>query len=179
MPNYEIEIRGLLTKDQFDSILDDLKGRADKFEEDNRETLFFMIPNATLKVAKMVSKKLAKIAYKSGDIVRSAAQREIEFSIPIDACDDAIEMFSLLGFADTQSTSQIRYNAVLGDIEISLKWSKDWGYHFEAEIISQTESDIDGLKERLESYCASIGLNAMTSAEFEGFRQQIDASHKK
>lgn len=176
---FECEVRGFF-KDEttFQQSLTKLKAEADRYEEDHRATTFFMMKDATLKVAHLQSKGKAKIAFKAGDIVHAKAQREIELSLAPDDVANAVAMFEGLGFHDIQQTSQTRYNLWFDEIEVAMKWSKDWGYHFEAELIGQTESDIASNLQRLHIFCENHDLKIVASDEFEAFRQQIDAKHK-
>lgn len=176
---YECEVRGFFADEQrFEQILAELSLQADRVEADNRETIFFMLENATLKVAVQNDKGKAKIAYKQGDIVRSMAQREIELAIKPEEAHAAVELFQLLGFTDIQNTVQKRTNLFFGDIEVAMKWSKDWGYHFEAETIVKKEGDVPGGLKKLQEFCEKQNLAIMSEEEFEVFRQKVDAQHR-
>ncbi len=173
----EVEYRGLIVEDRFEKLRKILTDIAGKAEEDHRDTMFFMIPNCTLKVTRMVSKRSAKIAFKSGDIVRSIAQHEIEIPIPQDSYEDMIAIFKSLGFTQTQATHQIRYNFSIEGCDLSLKWSKDWGYHFEIDCVVASASEIAEAQTKLLKTLNGLQLTPMTEQEFEEFRRRIDAQH--
>jgi adenylate cyclase class IV len=174
----EVELRGFFSDEkEFNDRLAALRAIASSVEEDHRDTVFFMIKDATLKVARLNSKRRAKIAYKGGDIVRSKAQKEIEMEIPYDSYDDAIAMFVALGFSDMQLTQQVRYNLIVGEFEIAMKWSKDWGYHFEAEKVVCGETEAERAELDLAAFCHSHHLRALSEAEFEAFRTAVDTKH--
>ena len=166
-----------MSEAEFQTLLASLKEIASDFEEDHRDTTFFIIPNATLKVARLRSKERAKIAYKSGDIVRSKGQTEIEIDIPYENYDSAIAMFKMLGLNTTQTTQQIRFNLMVQDVEIAMKWSEDWGYHFEVEKMVKREADVDMAQRQLADFCKEHGLTPLSDEEFEEFRISIDANH--
>jgi adenylate cyclase class IV len=176
---FEVEIRGIITEEQFTDCLSQFKRENLRAEQDDRETTFFIIKDATLKVANLINKKSAKISFKSGDIVKTVGQQEIEIDIPQDQVLAAVNLFLALGFTETQLTHQKRFNVNVDGAEISLKWSKDWLFHFEAEIVVTDKAEIPSALERLKRICARYGLEAMTYADMESLRRRVDASHRQ
>lgn len=170
-PNFEVEVRGLLSKKQYDDLKSYMDQNATKKELDDRRTCFFEIPNATLKVAECLDKGTAKIAFKTGDIITSQAQGEYEFPIPPELAPNMTELFTNLlihlGHPVRWPTNQKRTNYWLDGYEFALKWSEAYGYHYEAETIVHDKRHIPTARNKLETYLKSkLGLPIMTKEQF-------------
>lgn len=174
----EVEVRGFLSKEEFETKLKEFQKISSSFEEDHRDTTFFMLPEATLKVTKMKSKNQSKISYKSGDIVSSVGQEEVELLIPITDYDKAVLIFTKLGLTDKQITEQIRYNFNIDGFEVSLKWSKDWEYHFEVEKLVNDRSQMDNINSEIKEFCSKFKLKPLSEEEFLSFREKVDSNHR-
>lgn len=170
-PNFEVEVRGLLSKKQYNSLKSYMDQNATKKEPDDRRTCFFEIPNATLKVAECLDKGTAKIAFKTGDIITSQAQGEFEFSIPPELAPNMTELFTNLlihlGHPVRWPTNQKRINYWLDGYEFALKWSEAYGYHYEAETIVHDKKHIPSARNKLETYLKNkLGLPIMSKEQF-------------
>lgn len=177
---FEVETRGVLTEEQYNSLIKFMDDNADKKEKDDRHTVFFMIPNKTLKVANKVDRNKAKIALKLGDIATSKAQEEFEISIQPEEMETALKIFEHLGFTDIQDTKQSRINYWYNGYEFAVKWSKDLSFHFEAETIVDSEDKVDDAYAQLVSFIEDkLGLKVLTKDEFKDICEKVDSSYKK
>ncbi|MBQ4472564.1 MAG: hypothetical protein II942_04930 [Alphaproteobacteria bacterium] len=170
-PNFEVEVRGLLSKKQYNDLKAYMDQNATKKELDDRRTCFFEIPNATLKVAECLDKGTAKIAFKTGDIITSQAQGEFEFPIPPELAPNMTELFTNLlihlGHPVRWPSNQKRINYWLDGYEFALKWSEAYGYHYEAETIVHDKKHIPSARNKLETYLKTkLGLPIMTKEQF-------------
>lgn len=175
--NIEVEIRGLLTEEQYARIISFLDKNAEEKEVDDRKTIFFMIPDKTLKVTNYLGKGKAKIALKVGHFVTEISQKEYELYIGPDQFDIAIEIFKNLGFDKTQNTEQKRINYKYRNCEIAIKWSLDWGYHFEMEKVIGASENQAQVREELISIASELGLKIMSDQQFAKFVEEIDKKH--
>ena len=176
---FEVELRGFLSESDYRGLLKQFTEQALEIEEDHRETTFFIIPNATLKVAKLTSKRQAKVALKLGDIAKSASQKELELDLKESEFDTAVQIFKNLGFSKIQDTRQLRHNVVIDDIVLSLKWSADWGYHFEVEKLVLSEADVKSAMASLKSFCQLHGLSPLSDQEFEDFCNRVQVGYEE
>lgn len=176
---FEVELRGFLTEADFHRLRQKLEHDNVALVEDHRETIFFVIPDATLKVARLLSSGTAKIAYKKGDIATNASQEEIEIAISSLDFDVAVQMFQALGFERIQRTSQRRFNAAIGGSDLSLKWSEDWGYHFEIERMVNEESEVPEALTALQDQCVTLGIEPLSENEFSEFCASVEARHSE
>lgn len=160
----EIEIRGIITKEEFDEAKKYLDQHGQNQQEDNRETYFFIVPKLNLKVANAVSKNIAKIALKTGE-ESSIANEELEISIKPEEVQTAVKIFNLLGFDKFKKSDQIRTNYNYKGSEIALKWSQDWSYHFEMEFVTDEQSQVEDLQAKLYNLATEIGLKPMSEEQ--------------
>lgn len=175
---YEVEIRGLLDQDKYKNLLDYLNTHAKVLGPDDRETVFFIIPDKTLKVTKNISKETAKIALKLGNI-KTGKQEEIEIPLAIEQFKNTVKFLQNLGFTETQYTSQKRANYEYKGFLISVKHSDDWGYHFEIDTNVSNEKLIPETRVNLERIAKELGLKVMTEEEIRKFCEEIDKKHKE
>lgn len=178
MKNIEIEVRGALTKNEYNDLLSFMGKNAKNKEADNRITTFFMIPDKTLKVAHKLDQRKCKIALKLGDIVSSSHQTEYEIDIKPEQFNLTVELFKHLGFTETQETRQDRINFTLNGYEFAVKWSKDLGYHFEAETVVDENADINAERAKLEHFVTSdLGLKILSEQEFAEICSRVDSEY--
>lgn len=175
--SFEVELRGILTKKGYDEVNKFLSKNAEILGSDDRETIFFIIPEKTLKVTRKISEPEAKIALKLGNI-KTGEQEEIEVSINPEDIDQVVKMFQGLGFNETQYTSQKRNNYRYKGVEIAVKHSDDWGYHFEIELIVGNENEIPEAKTRLKKVTEELKLKVMSEEEIKKMCEAIDAKHR-
>jgi Adenylate cyclase, class 2 (thermophilic) len=176
---FEVEKRGFLDEHDHDALLRRFKADGISIEEDHRETIFFVIPDATLKITRSLSLGTSKIAYKTGDIARSVAQKEYETSIAFTDFDNAVQTFKHLGFENVQETQQKRFNIQLGSSTLSLKWSIDWGYHFEIDTVVENEEEIASAEAKLLEECAQLSLIPLTASEFSEFCESVQEKYNR
>lgn len=174
----EIELRSLLDKDRYDRLKMFLDTNAQDLGEDNRETVFFIIPGKTLKVTKNLSKNQAKFSLKIGNI-NTGKQEEIEISIDPADFTKMVKIFQTLGFSEIQYTSQKRHNYLYEGIECALKYSDDWGYHFEAEVVVDSEDRISDAKRKIKELYQKLHLKPLTEREIDKMREKIDSRHRE
>lgn len=168
MSSIEVEVRGIITKEEFEKAKSFLDQNSESREEDNRESYFFIVPNLNLKVAKAISKNKAKLALKTGE-ESSIANQEFELALKPEEVETAISILTNLGFDKYKKSDQIRTNYIYKGCEIALKWSKDWSYHFEMEFVTEDESKVEELKATLNQLATEINLKPMSEEEIDSF----------
>ena len=176
--NIEVEVRGILNnEEEYNKLLNFLDKNGTNKEIDDRNTVFFIIPNKTLKVSQQISKNVTKIALKLGDIVKDSSQREYELFFSLDQYDTAINIFKHLGFNNIQYTIQKRVNYEYKGASFAVKWSEDWGYHFEIEKVISDEREVNFTRKSLTALAQELKLTLMDEKEFEKRCKEIDARH--
>ncbi|OGM21571.1 hypothetical protein A2714_05045 [Candidatus Woesebacteria bacterium RIFCSPHIGHO2_01_FULL_38_9] len=173
--NIEIELRGLLTKTKYLQTSNLLRKVASKVWEDNKITYFFVLKGNILKVTKELSNRNARITLKVGDETENVLE-EIHIPIPTDKVEKAVRVFQLLGYSNVNRVVQKRTNFKYKNANISLKYTKDWGYHFEIETLISNSNEALAKKKELRKICSNMGLKPMNKEEI---RYKIDEINRK
>lgn len=174
--NIEVEVRGVLTKNQFLKVKDFLDKNSQTKEFDNKNTYFFIIPGFILKVTDEISKKDAKITLKIGNETLNIL-KEYEIKIPKDSVENAVTIFKELGFNKVNYVRQTRTNYTYKQKVISLKYTPDWGYHFEIETMVKTEIEGEIAKKDLLKLCNELNITAMTADQIKKKIDEINLLH--
>lgn len=172
----EVELRGQMSEEKFNEVKKTLSEVSEKSWEDDRDAAFFVIPNVNLKVSKYVSKDKAKIVFKNA---HESAKSAEEIEIPIQGFDyeKAIRIFEELGFNKYNRTEQKRTNYIYKGIEIAIKWSKDWSYHFEMEKVVERESEVEQAQNDLEQLAKELSLTPMSEDEIKTLIENINKNN--
>lgn len=173
----EVEIKGMLIEKQYNLLMDRLKKESESYEPDKKISYFFVIKNRILKVTDEISKNRAKITIKIGDETINILE-EIEIPIPQEQVENAVKMFKHLGFTRVNRVEQKRINFQYKDTSVSLKYSDDWGYHFEIETIIDNKKSAGAEKLKLESVCKDLGIVPMTPNEIRKKIEEINTRHE-
>jgi adenylate cyclase class IV len=176
--NIEIEFRSRFDKKKYISLEKFFRDKAEDLGDDDKNVIFFILPDKLLKVVNNVSKKTAKLVLKLNKIGKGSDFKEIE--IPINPLDfeKAKNLFTLLGYSEAQESFQKRHNYNYKGVEISLKHSKDWGYHAELEIMVSNPEEKHEAEERILKTAKELDIHIMSDKELSAFTQKRDAEHR-
>ncbi len=164
MKTFEVELRALISKDQYQQLLKYFS-KISSAEIDNARTYTFLTSDINIKVKNMISKGKAKITVKNGAEYKQDA-KETELEIEPKDIKKAVELIKAIGkFKRHIPSYQKRTNFKVNDISISLKHDTHWKYHMEAEIMVKTQNKIPQAKEKLEKFFKDLGLKPMTENE--------------
>lgn len=172
---FEIELRGVLSEQEYQRLREYLEQYSSKQQEDNKVTYFFVTTGFILKVTHDYSHNKAKITVKLGDETMNILE-EYEVGIPTDKVEDAVKMYQHLGFTQVNRVYQRRVNFWYKDTVIALKHTDDWGYHFEIEAMAADEVEAKQKKEYLTQVCHELGIIYMSP---EQIRQKIDEINRR
>lgn len=161
----EVELRGLLTEEQYNSLTEHLVKDGVAFESDDKDTYFFNVSSGIFKLCDEISKNQGKLSLKIGTLETGALdEQEIIFERSL--VPAFLHFFANIGFAEHHLVPQKRKNYFLKDSVLSLKYTPNFEYHFELEgTLLSDESQIDAEKKRLQIICKHYGLIPLTSEE--------------
>ena len=105
----------------------------------------------------------------------------VEIEIPIDPIDveKSLKIFKSLNFTEVQESFQKRHNFEYKDVELAVKYSNDWGYHVELEILLTDRSQLSDATRKIRTTAEELGLRIMSDEELKDFTKKIDAEHRK
>lgn len=175
----EIELRALLTREEYTRVKKFLAERAIDLGKDDKDVYFFLLPNKIVKVVNNVSQKTAKIVIKFNRLGRGRSDFE-EIEIPINPKDfeKAVKLFSALPFEQIQNSYQKRHNYRYNGVEIALKYSETWGFHMELEIIIDNLAKKDKAERKIRKVAQELGVKILTEEELAKFAKRIDQEYK-
>lgn len=173
---FEVEIKGILTKAKYNELIAFLRKKCNGVERDDKITYFFITKHFILKVTHELSKRRAKITVKGGDETEQILS-EFEIPIPVFKVEEAVRLFQALGFSQFNRIRQKRINFFYKSFEIAIKYSKDWGYHFEAEAMANTKKEAHQKIKNLEKICNELGIKPMSAEEIKQKIEQINKAH--
>ena len=170
----EIELRALLTREEYTRVKKFLAERAIDLGKDDKDVYFFLLPNKIVKVVNNVSQKTAKIVIKFNRLGRGRSDFE-EIEIPINPKDfeKAVKLFSALPFEQIQNSYQKRHNYRYNGVEIALKYSETWGFHMELEIIIDNLAKKDKAERKIRKVAQELGVKILTEEELAKFAKRI------
>ncbi len=122
-----------------------------------------------------VTNKEPEIVLKYGNFSGSHARKEVSINLEKDNAKDQIELLNLLGWNRGVIYATRTFVYVYHGIEFSLVEIKDYGYNFEAEILT-TENKVEEAKEKLSKELKLLNLEVFDD---EGLNMQCNAINNK
>lgn len=172
----EIEKRGLLTLEKYNELLSFLDKNAESLGEDDKDVVYYIYSNKLLKVVNNLSKKNAKVSLKMNKLGDGASTFETEVVFSSDDFEKMKYIFDIVGQSpQTIEGGQKRKNYFYQGCEIAMKWSKDYGYHFEIEKVTENKEDVIRMEQDISNVANELGLSPMTDEEIKNFQRKIES----
>lgn len=173
----EVEMRAIFNKEKYDQLKSFLDINAKDLGEDDKDTFVYLLPDKIIKAVNNVSHKTAKIVLKLNQITKASAIEEIE--IPINPSDfqNAAKLFSSLPFDQSMNFYQKRHNYIFNGVEIALKYSEDWGYHMELEVLVTDWIKQGVAEEKIHKIAKQLGVKIMTEQDTAEFVDNFNKIH--
>jgi predicted adenylyl cyclase CyaB len=175
----EIEFRSRFGKKKYLALRKFLSSNAKDLGEDDKDVYFFILPDKLLKIVDNVSRKTAKLVLKLNKIGKGSDFEEIEIPINPRHVKSAVKMFSCLGYREIQRSFQKRHNYLYKGVELSLKYSKVWGYHLELEMVVRDAKRVPKAESAVMSVAKKLGVRIMTDRELAEFTKKKDREYRK
>lgn len=176
----EIELRSMFDKEKFNSLKDFLDKSAEYLGQDDKDVHFYIFSDKLLKVTDNISKESAKLTLKLNRIGQGSDFEEIEFPIQRSDVEKAVKMFDLLEMTNNVIHSfQSRHNYSFKGVELALKYSSEWRYHLELEIMVENESQKEEAEKRIHKVADELDVKIMSEDELKEFVKKVEAEKKK
>jgi len=177
---YEIEHRAILTEEEYHALTEKLTHEAILLGIDNKDVSYYIFPDKLLKVVRNISKNTAKLSLKLNTLGESSSFQEFEVPFPEDSFETMKSICNSISSHDQViSGTQRRTNYEYQGIEIALKWSEDWGYHVELEIMISDLSEKESADSRIIKVARSLSIPLMTDEEISNFLAEVRAKNKR
>ncbi|NTW30439.1 MAG: CYTH domain-containing protein [Candidatus Moranbacteria bacterium] len=169
----EVELRGLLTKEQYDGLNETLSGKVGLKEEKYRILLDYstFLPGEGIEDRKKdirvrVTNGVPEIVVKLGSWGGSESRKELSFKGSPGSFDTLVEIFGNLGFTKAvlceRRTKAYDYKGV----EFALVEVPGHSYYFEAEKMAHGEADMAEVESEIRAVCEELGLSILTKEDF-------------
>ncbi len=176
--NIEIEHRTRFDEEKYNELQKFLDASAKDLGQDDKDVYFFLFPDKLVKTVNNVSKKTAKIALKLNKIGKGSDFEEIEIPIHQEDFNNATKLFITLEMGEYMHSYQKRHNYLYKDVELALKWSGDWGYHLELEVVVNDVTKKEDAEKKIFAIADELGVKIMTDQELLEFTQAAEAEYK-
>lgn|GEM_PF-3416252 len=152
-----------------------LDERGEFLGEDDKEVIYYILPDRLLKLVNNTSKGTAKISLKLSRIGDGAAFPETELYFPPEQFETAHHLIENLGLpAKIMSGPQKRLNYQYKDCEIALKYSDIWEWHMEIEQMIEKKEDQLKAEAHIRDVAQELGVQLMTEDELKKFTQEAE-----
>lgn len=176
MNNIEIEFRSKITKKKYDELNKFLEENGEDLGEDNKDTLFYILPDKLFKVVNETSKNKAKIVLKDSRIGDGSDFNEWEIGMNPEEYEKAIDMFNHLELPGKSMRAwQERHNFIYNNVEIAVKYSEYWEHHVEMEIVIDDISKKEEAEKIIHSVADELGVKLMTDEEIKAFTESVES----
>lgn len=176
---YEIEHRAVLTENAYNELAEKLAREATLLGSDDKEVSYYIFPDKLLKVVRNVSKGAAKISLKLTALGAGSSFHEFEVPFPEESFETMKSICESISVPDQViSGTQKRTNYEYKGVEIALKWSEDWGYHVEFEIMISDLSEKESADVRIREVAKTLSVPLMTEEEVAAFSAEVRSKKK-
>lgn len=176
---YEIEHRALLTEESYKALAEKLAHEATLLGIDDKEISYYIFSDKLLKVVRNISKGTAKLSLKLNVLGAGSSFQEFEVPFPEDSFETMKNICTNISSPDQVIIgTQKRTNYVYQGVEIALKWSEDWGYHVEFEIMISDPKEKEAADARIREVAKSLSVSLMTEEEVAAFSAKVRAKNK-
>ncbi len=170
--NIEIEIRGPLSKEEFENLVKFFESNGKKKSEKDRVLIDYStfleggIENRKKDIRLRVTNGIPEIIVKVGGWGEDEQRKELSVFTKQGEFDILVEIFGELGFG--KGMLCIRKSKVFEykDIEFALVEVPNHSYYYEAEKMAFGSEDGDGLIKEIKNICKELNLNIFDKKQF-------------
>ena len=188
MTNIEVEIRGPLTKKQFQNFKKFLAKKGKLICHKPRLSLMYFrkqipkkvkaIKNDPVDLRLRITDDQATMVMKYGQWAGSDVRKEFEFPVEKKKFGQAIEFLRALGWTKTVAYATDAFIYKYKGVEFAIVEIKDYGYVYEAEIMAKNKKEVSTARKKIKTLCSKIGLREYRAGEFEKQCNQINNTKK-
>ena len=176
---YEIEHRALLTEESYKTLNEILARESTLFGTDDKEVSYYIFPDKLLKVVRNISLGTAKLSLKLNALGEGSSFQEFEVPFPEASFETMKNIVSSISTPDQViSGTQKRTNYEYKGVEIALKWSEDWGYHAEFEIMISDLAEKEVADKKIHETAKELSVRLMSEEEVKTFSAKVRAKQK-
>lgn len=176
----EIEKRGLLTKQQYNKLLEFFEKKGEDLGADDKDVIYYIFPDKLLKAVNNISKGNAKISLKMNKIGEGSVFPETEVHFPKEDFEKIkLILAKVVNPTQVMEGVQKRRNFIYKECEFAVKWSKEWGYHFEVEKVVGNKDLVKEAEKQLGIVAQELEIKIMTEQELKDFTRKAEENANK
>ncbi|MBI3334358.1 CYTH domain-containing protein [Candidatus Pacearchaeota archaeon] len=168
----EVEIRSFISEENYHKLLIFFQKEAIFINEDEQETHYFKTPgNHDIRIQQ--NKQFSKIWLKKGKL-HDEQREEIEILCKHEQFPDLQKLFVALDFPVEIKWFRRRHSFKWQDIDVSLDYTKGYGYIIELEkLVSETEKDaaLTELKEKMQKLQVPLTSREEFDARYKHYKE--------
>jgi hypothetical protein len=186
----EIEIRAIITKEQFESLIGFCSTNFKKVKKDDLIVTYYWPhdnnpnnPNQTIKIAKNQITSNARVVSKVKNV---SGEQEFEIFTDNDTAHAIDKLLYLSNIGKRYENIQQREDFELVSdgvtFGISMKYSTDWQYHMEIDTLISNPEDtekVKSTKEKILSLYEEFGVKPLSAEEETLFNKNLLANRKQ
>ncbi len=178
---FEIELRGSLTKKQYDLLIKKFSQEGEFVQDKNRVLIDYstMIPDQGIKgrdkdIRLRVTNKKPEIIVKLGTWGGNEQREELSVFTEEGTFDTLVKIYNALGYG--KGVLCVRNSKVYNyeGVEFALVEVLNHSHFFEAEKVVNSESEKDQAQKYIEKVCRNLGLTVYTDQEFYDYVEQLN-----
>ena len=178
--NIEVEIRGLLTAEEYSKLKSFLDKEGEKTEETDRILIDYstFLPGGVEERKKdirlRVTNGVPEIVVKLGEWGGTEQRKELSVKTAPGTFDTLTEIFGALGYEKGVLAVRKSQVYMYKDIEFALVEVPGHSYYFEAEKMAHANENADELLEEMQVVCKELGLTVFSKEEFFAYIQKLN-----
>jgi predicted adenylyl cyclase CyaB len=178
--NIEVEIRGPLSREQFDDLVRRLEDVGEKVIDKDRVLIDYStfldnnIEDRTKDIRLRVTNGVPEMIVKLGNWGGAEQRKELSVTTKSGEFDTLVEIFGALGF--TKGMLCIRKSKVYmyKEIEFALVEVPGHSYYYEAEKMAAEGDDTDKLIQEMTNECANLDLSVFSKKQFFEYIEELN-----
>lgn len=181
MVKVEVEHRGLLTEKKFSELNKFLKkngkflGEKDRFSViySSRGKETFKLGRSKIDLKLRITNKKTELVLKYGRWSGKDARKEFLFPIDSSKFEEMTEFLKILGYYYGVLQATKTYFYLYKGIEFSVVKVPNWGYYFEAEILTDSDS-VKKANKKIMSVCKKFDLSVLNDKDFRKLLENLN-----
>ncbi|MBU1292883.1 hypothetical protein KJ819_02325 [Patescibacteria group bacterium] len=178
--NIEVEVRGLLSTEEYTNLKSFFDENAKKTEEKDRIFIDYStflpggIEERKKDIRLRITNGVPEIVVKIGEWGGSESRKELSVKTAPGSFDLLTEIFAALGYEKGVLAIRKSHVYVYKDTEFALVEVPGHSYYFEAEKMAHEGEDADELIEEMNILCKELGLTVFSKEDFFAYIQKLN-----
>ncbi len=179
--NIEVEIRGRLTTEQYQTLINTLKDRGSFVETKHRILLDYStflpeegVRERTRDIRLRVTNGQPEVITKIGKWGGAESRKELSIKTAPGSFDTLVETYGVLGYRKAVLCIRNTEVYTFKNIEFALVEVPGHSYYFEAEKMLAADENIEAAQEEMRGVCSELGLELFDDEGFHAYIEELN-----